>query len=192
LHLDDLASNGEKGASMANADPASPGAEERLGTAGPPEGSDNAHVLIRPPIALALAVAGALAATWLYPLPFLPAFVRAGWLGAALFALGLLLAGWSIRTMRRAGTRFETDRPSTRIVTTGPYRFVRNPIYVGMFLVLAALAIGVDSLWPLIALAPFHLVIRYGVVAREEAYLERKFGGAYLEYKARVRRWGLV
>jgi len=177
---------------MASAGPTTPGPEEELTTAGPPEGSDNANVLIRPPIALVLAAAGALAATWLYPLPFLPARIPAGWLGAAVFALGLALLGWSVATMRRAGTRFETNQPSTRIVSTGPYRFVRNPIYVGMFLALTALAIGIDSLWPLIALAPFYLVIRYGVVAREEAYLERKFGDAYLDYKAKVRRWGLV
>jgi protein-S-isoprenylcysteine O-methyltransferase Ste14 len=169
-----------------------PGPERQPATAGSPEGRDNANVLIRPPIALALAVAGALAATWLYPLPFVPAAIPAGWLGAALFALGLVLAGWSIRTMGRAGTRFETDQPSTRIVTGGPYRFVRNPIYIGMFLALIALAIGIDSLWPLVALVPFYLVIRYGVVAREEAYLQRKFGDSYLAYKARVRRWGLV
>ena len=91
--------------------------------------------------------------------------------------------------MRRAGTRFETHQPTTRIVAAGPYRFTRNPIYGGMFLVLIALAIGFDSLWPLAALALFYPVIRYGVVAREESYLERKFGAAYLDYKARVRRW---
>jgi protein-S-isoprenylcysteine O-methyltransferase Ste14 len=141
---------------------------------------------------LALAIAAALAAAWLYPLPFVPAGIPAGWLGTALFALGLALLVWSVQTMRRAGTRFETDRPSTRIVTGGPYGFVRNPIYIGMFLALIALAIGFDSLWPLVALAPFYLVIRYGVVAREEAYLERKFGDTYVDYKAKVRRWGLV
>src|SRR5262245_3457563 len=173
---------------MANAGPTSPGPEQ-LGRAGPTVGSDNANVLIRPPIALGLAAAGALVATWLYPLPFLPAFVPTGWAGTALFALGLVLAGWSVGTMRRTGTRFETHQPSTRIVTTGPYRFTRNPIYVGMFLALAGLAVGVDSLWPLVALAIFYLVIRYGVVAREEAYLERKFGDVYLDYKVRVRRW---
>ena len=91
--------------------------------------------------------------------------------------------------MRRAGTRFETHQPTTRIVAAGPYRFTRNPIYTGMFLLLTGLAIGFDSLWLIIALAPFYLVIRYGVVAREEAYLERKFGSTYLDYKARVRRW---
>src|SRR3712207_7093246 len=57
---------------------------------------------------------------------------------------------------------------------TGPYRFTRNPIYLGMFLGLIGLSIAFDNLWLLIMLAPFALVIRYGVVAREEAYLERK------------------
>ena len=174
---------------MANAGPTTRGPEEQLGKAGPPDGSDNANVLIRPPIALALAVAGGLAAVWLFPLPFLPAVVPAGWMGAALLALGFALAAWAVATMRRAGTRFETTQPTSRIVATGPYRFTRNPIYAGMFLLLTGLAIGFDSLWLLVALAMFYLVIRYGVVAREEAYLERKFGDAYLDYKARVRRW---
>ena len=86
-------------------------------------------------------------------------------------------------------TRFETTEPSSRIVTAGPYRFTRNPIYAGMFLLLIGLAVAFDSLWLLVALAVFYPVIRYGVVAREERYLERKFGGAYLDYKAKVRRW---
>jgi protein-S-isoprenylcysteine O-methyltransferase Ste14 len=51
------------------------------------------------------------------------------------------------------------------------------------------LAIAFDSLWLLVALMPFALVIRYGVVAREEAYLERKFGDVYCRYRWRVRRW---
>jgi protein-S-isoprenylcysteine O-methyltransferase Ste14 len=158
-----------------------------------PEGSDNANVLIRPPIALAIAAAGGIAATWLYPLSFLPALIPAGWpaggIGAVVLALGVALAAWAVVSMRRAGTRFETHQPTARIVTTGPYRFTRNPIYVGMFLALIGVAIGFDSLWLLVALAIFYLVMRYGVVAREEAYLERKFGGAYLDYKVRVRRW---
>jgi protein-S-isoprenylcysteine O-methyltransferase Ste14 len=79
--------------------------------------------------------------------------------------------------------------PTTTIVDTGPYRFTRNPIYLGIFLGLVGLAIAFDSLWPLVTLVPFTLVIRYGVVAREEAYLERKFGHAYRRYRSRVRRW---
>ena len=80
-------------------------------------------------------------------------------------------------------------RPTISIVDTGPYRFTRNPIYLGMMLALVGLAIAFDSLWPLVTLVPFALVIRYGVVAREEAYLERRFGEVYRGYGARVRRW---
>jgi protein-S-isoprenylcysteine O-methyltransferase Ste14 len=80
-------------------------------------------------------------------------------------------------------------KPTTAIATDGPYRFTRNPIYLGMFLGLTGLAIGFNSLWILVAMVPFYFVIRHGVVAREEAYLERKFGEVYLGYKSRVRRW---
>src|SRR5262249_45986687 len=70
-----------------------------------------------------------------------------------------------------------------------PYRFTRNPIYLGLFLGLIGLAIAFDNLWLLTMLMPFALVIRYGVVAREEAYLERKFGAVYRGYRSRVQRW---
>jgi protein-S-isoprenylcysteine O-methyltransferase Ste14 len=82
-----------------------------------------------------------------------------------------------------------TNRPTTTIVDTGPYHSSRNPIYLGMVLGLIGLAIGFNSPWLLLTLVPFALVIRYGVVAREEAYLERKFGDVYRRYCARVRRW---
>jgi protein-S-isoprenylcysteine O-methyltransferase Ste14 len=91
--------------------------------------------------------------------------------------------------MTRAGSNVPTSMPTTTIVDTGPYRFTRNPIYLAMMLALAGLAIAFDSLWILLTLVPFALVIGYGVVAREEAYLERKFGEAYRRYRARVRRW---
>lgn len=68
-------------------------------------------------------------------------------------------------------------------------RFTRNPIYLGMVLGLIGLAIAINSLWLLMTLVPFALVIRYGVITREEAYLERKFGDVYRHYRARVRRW---
>jgi protein-S-isoprenylcysteine O-methyltransferase Ste14 len=130
-----------------------------------------------------------LALNWLVPLPFIPAAVPAGWLGAMVFALALALFAWAIATITRAGSNVPSSLPTTTIVDTGPYRFTRNPIYLGMLLGLIGLAIAFDSLWLLLTLAPFGLVIRYGVVAREEAYLERKFGKVYRGYKSRVRRW---
>ena len=106
-----------------------------------------------------------------------------------MFALALALLAWAIATITRAGSNVPTNLPTTSIVDTGPYRFTRNPIYLSMVLGLIGLAIAFNSLWLLLTLVPFALVIRYGVVAREEAYLERKFGDVYRGYRARVRRW---
>lgn len=153
------------------------------------QNTDHSNAIIRPPIAWALAFVIGLGLDWLYPLRFLPASVPGVWLGAGIFALGLVLAIWAIVTIRKAGTRIETHQPTTAIVTRGPYRFSRNPIYTGMILGQIGLAVGFDSLWILAMLVPFYLVIRHGVIAREEAYLARKFGEAYTVYKARVRRW---
>ena len=151
--------------------------------------ADTAHVIVRPPIAWALAVLVGLTLQWVVSLPFMPASVPAGWIGGIVFVLALALFAWAIATMTRAGSNVPTNLPTTTIVETGPYRFTRNPIYLGMFLGLVGLAIAFDSLWLLVMLVPFALAIRYGVVAREEAYLERKFGDAYRRYRARVRRW---
>ena len=153
------------------------------------DATDTANVIIRPPIAWAVAVLAGLAVNWLLPLPFVPAPVPAGWLGAIVFVLALALFAWAIVTITRAGSNVRTALPTTTIVESGPYRFTRNPIYLGMSLGLISLAIAFDNLWLLLMLVPFAVVIRYGVVAREEAYLERKFGDVYRRYRARVRRW---
>ena len=95
----------------------------------------------------------------------------------------------AIVTLTKAGSNVPTNLPTTTVVESGPYRFTRNPIHLGMFLGLIALAIAFDNLWLLMMLGPFALPIRYGVVAREEAYLKRKFGDVYRGYHSRVRRW---
>ena len=151
--------------------------------------ADTAQVIIHPPVAWGLAVIAGLALNWLVPLPFLPADLPAGWLGAMVFVLALALVAWAIVTITRAGSNVPTNLPTTTIVESGPYRFTRNPIYLGMFLGLIGLAIAFDNPWLLMMLAVFAPIIRYGVVAREEAYLERKFGDVYRGYRSRVRRW---
>jgi protein-S-isoprenylcysteine O-methyltransferase Ste14 len=105
------------------------------------------------------------------------------------FALALALFVWAIATMTRGGSNVPTNLPITTIVDTGPYRFTRNPIYLAMVLGLIGLAIAFNTLWLLLVPVPFALVIRYGVIAREEAYLERKFGDVYRRYRSCVRRW---
>src|SRR5215831_17080832 len=153
--------------------------------------ADTANVLVRPPIAWGLAILVGLAFDgWIVALPFLPATDPPAWLaGAIVFAVALALGFWAIATMTRAGSNVPTNRPTTTIVESGPYRFSRNPIYLGMMLGQVGLAVAFDTLWLLVTLVPFALVIRYGVVAREEAYLERKFGDAYRSYCSRVGRW---
>ena len=88
--------------------------------------TDTANVIIRPPIAWAVAVLAGLALNWFMPLPFLPADLPARWLGAMVFVLSLALAAWAIVTITRAGSNIPTNLPTTAIVDTGPYRFTRN------------------------------------------------------------------
>jgi protein-S-isoprenylcysteine O-methyltransferase Ste14 len=153
------------------------------------ETSDTAGVVIRPPLLWILLFLIGLGLDWLYPAPFLPADASRAWIGGAVFVAGLALAVAAIRTFLRAGTNVPTNRPTTAIVSGGPYRATRNPIYVGMLIGQTGLAIGFNSLWILATVVVQFLVLNYGVVAREEAYLQRKFGAAYLDYKSRVRRW---
>ena len=150
---------------------------------------DKPNVIIPPPIAWALSIAGGLGLGWLYPLLFVPASVPRAWIGGGVFALGLALAIWAMVTIRKAGTHFDIHKPTTAIVENGPYQLTRNPIYLGMRLGQFGVAIGFDNLWVVVMLLPFYVVIRHGVIAREEAYLDRKFGAVYLGYKSRVRRW---
>ena len=150
---------------------------------------DRANVVVRPPVLWVLLVAAGYGLDVLLPLPFLPAGFPAVWVGGGVWLAGFVLAGLAIAQFRRRGTGVDTHTPTAAIVDTGVFAFSRNPIYVGAHVGIVGAAMVFDSLWILATLVPFYLVIRYGVVAREEAYLERKFDDAYLAYKARVRRW---
>lgn len=104
-------------------------------------------------------------------------------------ALWLALDGVAMLSFRRAGTSMVPMNPTTALVTSGPYRFTRNPMYVGMAFLYAALALALGVIWALIALPLVLIAVDRLVVAREEPYLEAKFGDAYRDYKRRVRRW---
>src|SRR6185437_12734160 len=136
---------------------------------------------------MALVIAFAL--NWIYPLPFVPPEIPHLELGLVLILLALLLVRWSVQTFRKARTNILTNQSATTIVSTGPFAFSRNPIYIGGLVGMIGFAIAADSLWFLVALVVIAFVLRYGVIAREETYLERKFGAQYLEYKTKVRRW---
>lgn len=91
--------------------------------------------------------------------------------------------------MRRAGTSVNPTQPTTTLILEGPYRFTRNPIYLGMTALYMGIAILANTLWPILLLPGALFVMTRGVIEREEAYLERKFGEQYVTYKEKVRRW---
>lgn len=151
-------------------------------------GGDAPGVIAKPPFIYLGFLALGLGLDRLWPYPLLPEAVQYP-LGAALFALGLVLVLASMRHFRAAGTSFDTQKPDTAIVSEGPYRFSRNPIYIGLTAAYAGIGIAVDAPWVWVLLLPTLVVMHYGVIAREERYLARKFGREYLDYRARVRRW---
>lgn len=102
---------------------------------------------------------------------------------------GLLLDGMAGGLFRRRGTAVEPWKPSTVLIVEGPYRFSRNPIYVGFAVTYAGLAVAMNSWIALILLAPCLFVIDRFVIQREERYLSLKFGAAYDAYRQQVRRW---
>ena len=110
-------------------------------------------------------------------------------LGWALVAVGVALMGSAVMTFRRAGTSLNPAKPTTRVVVHGPYRFTRNPMYVGWVIVYLGCVLLTNTVWPLVSLPVVLVLISRAVIAKEERYLEAKFGDAYRAYKARVRRW---
>ncbi len=109
--------------------------------------------------------------------------------GGLLFAIGLALLLISARGQKKVATNIEPWKPTTAIVSTGIYGYSRNPMYLGMIFAYAGLTIGGASPAALVALVPCVVVIRVYVIAREERYLEAKFGTLYTDYKKQVRRW---
>jgi len=153
-----------------------------------PPNEDRPGVPIAPPLLFVLPILLSIPLEWLFPTIFAAGPVR--WISGAffvLFGIALNIAGFI--TQRRAGTDPIPFNPTTRIVSHGLYRFSRNPMYIGFAFWTLGLAILVDSVWMLLAMPIGLVLIDLLVVRREEAYLERKFGGVYLEYKRQVRRW---
>ena len=99
------------------------------------------------------------------------------------------LGVWGSATMRRAGTNVRPDRPAIALVTGGPFRFSRNPLYLSLTTLYLGITLYFDALWLLIMLVPVLAFVHWRIVLREERYLEARFGDAYRAYKARVRRW---
>ena len=149
---------------------------------------DAPGVVALPPVIFGIALAAGIGLEFLVPTAFfgggsrtVAGIVLAG-AGGVMIALGLLEHG-------RNGNDPDPRQPDVTVMTGGIYRRTRNPIYVGYMLILAGIGVWAGSWWVVAMLIPAYLVIRYGVVAREEKYLEAKFGETYTAYKTSVRRW---
>jgi len=149
---------------------------------------DSPGVVAPPPLIYLAGMALAFGIELVWPVSLFPAAIRYP-AGAGLIAAGLLVVALAFRRFRTAGTHIEPYKPTTAIVTDGLYGFSRNPIYVAMTVATVGVGILADNVWVFALLVPTLAVMRYGVIAREERYLERKFGDDYLRYKASVRRW---
>ena len=110
-------------------------------------------------------------------------------LGAAMLVAGLGLMGWGFVTFRRARTAVMPIRPARQIVTSGPYRFTRNPMYVGLTFAYFGLALLVNWAWPIVLLPVVLIVMNVVVIEKEERYLQSAFPETYGPYCQRVRRW---
>lgn len=151
----------------------------------------NAGIHVPPPLwFVAGLLAGWMADRYLVALPVPNALASsARSIGPLFMVMGVVLVGWGMMTFRRAGTAIVPHKPAARIVSSGPYRFTRNPMYTGLTLVYVGVAALIATWWPLLMLPLVLLAVFQLVVRREEAYLRSAFGAEYAEYCAHVRRW---
>ncbi len=154
----------------------------------PQSTKDAPNVVAIPPLIYAAFLAVGLVLDYLFPIPVLPDPMQY-WIGFGIMIPGGFIMPFVLLRFKEAETNFDPRKPTTAIITTGPYRFSRNPSYVSLTMLYLGIAIAADSVWVLAALTPALLVMHYGVILREEEYLAEKFGKAYLQYKRSVRRW---
>jgi protein-S-isoprenylcysteine O-methyltransferase Ste14 len=153
---------------------------------------DSARVRIPPPILIVVCLVAGWGLDWGRSWLILPA---TRWcaprvaLSGALILLGLGLIGYCARQFKKAQTGIEPWRATSSIITDGPYRYSRNPIYLAFAISGSGIALAFNTGWMLLSVLAFVLIANKLVIEREEKYLERKFGEAYLNYQRQTRRW---
>lgn len=159
----------------------------------PKSSTDHPKVIVFPPIILATTIALGSVLQWLWPIGLLATAIQT-WripVEVAVILAGVLLAATGRRALVRLGTNVSPLQPTTALATDGVFGWTRNPLYSGGMLVIfgIALVFALDLL--LLLIVPSLLVLHFGVVKREEEYLERKFGDRYRIYRSNVARYGL-
>lgn len=150
--------------------------------------TDSARVIAPAPALYAVAFLVGLAAEFALPITPLPRVVEL-WLGAVIILISIPIVISAVRALVRGRTAFDARKPTTSIVIDGAFCYSRNPTYLSLTLLYVGLAFVVGSLWVVLMVVPAVAVTHWGVVVREERYLESKFGEEYRRYAQRVRRW---
>lgn len=148
---------------------------------------DHPGVIAPPPLIFLGALLLAILLDAVLPLTPLPELLS--YIGVGLMVLSVIPGPWAVLVMLKAKTGIEPHHAATQLVTAGPFRFTRNPIYLTMTLFVLGFGLVMRTLWILPALSLGLLILHYGVIFREERYLTRKFGDSYRQYRRRVRRW---
>jgi protein-S-isoprenylcysteine O-methyltransferase Ste14 len=148
----------------------------------------NTSIMVHPPL---VALAFILLAYFLgriLPIPFAaPPFLR--YLGLVLALIGLLLGIGAFIEFQKAQTTLDPHGSTRQLVTSGVYRFTRNPIYLGFLFIVVGLPLYFGLYWGIVMAPVFIFLMNHLIIEHEEAYLEKKFGEIYSNYKSRVRRW---
>ncbi len=150
--------------------------------------SDSSGAIAPPPLIALAIIALGVALGELFPAEIIPApwqYIA----GGIIIAASLLLVASAFRRFGQAKTPVPTYRTPTTLVTSGVYAITRNPIYLSMMLLIMGLGVTLDNIWLFLLAAIFQQIIRWGVIAREEKYLEAKFGEEYRSFKEQTRRW---
>jgi protein-S-isoprenylcysteine O-methyltransferase Ste14 len=152
--------------------------------------SDKPGIIAFPPLMLLIgAVASALLHFFVIRAPIFGTYRISLVCGIVLMMIAPTLAILAIVTFKKAGTNVNPYEPALTIARGGPYRFTRNPMYLALCLVQTALGFFLNDWITLLFVIPLFLLLHFGVVLREETYLERKFGEPYLQLKREVPRW---
>lgn len=150
--------------------------------------ADRPRVTVPPPLIIGIPFAVGMVLQWLFPLRFPPR-----WIGLSLGVLcglpAVVLLFTARIAFRRARTSMIPTYPSRAMLVDGPFRFTRNPLYVGLVLLYAGISLGTSTAWPLLFLPIIVIALHHLAILPEERYLEHRYGDEYRAYKTRVRRW---
>jgi protein-S-isoprenylcysteine O-methyltransferase Ste14 len=154
----------------------------------PREDRHGPNVRVHPPIIYAISILSGIGLNNLWPLS-MPFGLHGRLYGSIIIVAATLIAAWALLHFHRHDTDVRPDKPDSALITSGPYRFTRNPLYIVLTLAQITAAVWLDNLWILLLVVVSVIVITRYAITREELYLEQLFGQEYLKYKQRVRRW---